>query len=196
MVSWAVAEIQRAARPEWSGLRRYDGGEGAVDRYPHRLRPALPDRLRRQDVRHFEAIRRAVGDEVAIGVDPNTGWSLTDSLCAIEALRPFGLGYIEQPVARRDLEGMAEIRRAALTGDCPAEAPRLTGGERRGPAGRRALARPDRCRIRRRGFPRYHLHHGNAPDSPPAIRTPSATSIIPWAAYCRSLKLQGVSSRT
>jgi muconate cycloisomerase len=35
-------------------------------------------------------------------------------LCAIEALRPFGLGYIEQPVARRDLEGMAEIRRAAL----------------------------------------------------------------------------------
>jgi muconate cycloisomerase len=68
----------------------------------------------RQDVRHFEAIRRAVGDEVAIGVDPNTGWSLTDSLCAIEALRPFGLGYIEQPVARRDLESMAEIRRAEL----------------------------------------------------------------------------------
>jgi muconate cycloisomerase len=67
----------------------------------------------RQDVHNFEAIRRAVGDEVVIGVDPNTGWSLGDSLCAIEALRPLGLGYIEQPVGRRDLDGMAEIRRQA-----------------------------------------------------------------------------------
>jgi muconate cycloisomerase len=67
----------------------------------------------RQDVKHFEAIRRAVGDDVLIGVDPTTGWCLTDALIAIDALRGLGLGYIEQPVARRDLEGMAEIRREA-----------------------------------------------------------------------------------
>jgi muconate cycloisomerase len=67
----------------------------------------------RQDLKNFETIRRAVGDDVVIGIDPNTGWSLTDALCAVQALREFDLGYIEQPVGRRDLEGMAEIRRAA-----------------------------------------------------------------------------------
>jgi muconate cycloisomerase len=67
----------------------------------------------RQDVKNFEAVRRAVGDDVMIGVDPNTGWTLADALSAIRELKPMGLGYIEQPVARRDLAAMAEIRRAA-----------------------------------------------------------------------------------
>lgn len=67
----------------------------------------------RQDVANFAAVRAALGDDVMIGVDPNTGWSLGDALLAIEALKPMGLGYIEQPIARRDLKGMAEIRRAA-----------------------------------------------------------------------------------
>ena len=66
-----------------------------------------------QDVRNFEAVRRAVGESVMIGVDPNTGWTLSSALSAIRELRPLGLGYIEQPVARRDLKGLAEIRRAA-----------------------------------------------------------------------------------
>jgi muconate cycloisomerase len=38
---------------------------------------------------------------------------LTDALAAIDALRDLDLGYIEQPVARRDLDAMAEIRRHA-----------------------------------------------------------------------------------
>lgn len=67
----------------------------------------------RQDVKNFEAVRRAVGEDISIGVDPNTGWTLADALSAIHALKPMGLGYIEQPIARRDLDGMAEIRRAA-----------------------------------------------------------------------------------
>ena len=67
----------------------------------------------RQDVKNFEAVRRAVGDDVMIGVDPNTGWTLPDALSALRELKPMGLGYIEQPVARRDLYAMAEIRRAA-----------------------------------------------------------------------------------
>jgi len=67
----------------------------------------------RQDVRHFEAVRKAVGPDITIGIDPNTGWSLSDSLLAIHAMMPMDLGYIEQPVARRDLRGLAEIRRQA-----------------------------------------------------------------------------------
>jgi L-alanine-DL-glutamate epimerase-like enolase superfamily enzyme len=67
----------------------------------------------RQDVRHFEAVRREVGDDIVIGVDPNTGWSVADSIAALRALRHFDLGYLEQPVARHDLAGMAAVRRAA-----------------------------------------------------------------------------------
>jgi len=67
----------------------------------------------RQDAKNFEAIRRAVGDDVVIGVDPNTGWTMADAISAVNALRGFGLGYIEQPVARKNIKGMAEIRRVA-----------------------------------------------------------------------------------
>jgi len=67
----------------------------------------------RQDVKNFEAVRKALGEDVVIGVDPNTGWTLADSLAAIGELKKLGLGYIEQPIARRDLKGLAEIRRAA-----------------------------------------------------------------------------------
>jgi muconate cycloisomerase len=67
----------------------------------------------RQDVSNFEAVRKAVGGEVMIGIDPNTGWTLADALSAIREIRKLGLGYIEQPVERRDLKAMAEIRRAA-----------------------------------------------------------------------------------
>ncbi len=67
----------------------------------------------RRDVENFQAVRTALGDQVMIGIDPNCGWSLSDALLAIEAIKPMGLGYIEQPIARRDLHGMAQIRRAA-----------------------------------------------------------------------------------
>jgi L-alanine-DL-glutamate epimerase-like enolase superfamily enzyme len=57
----------------------------------------------RQDVKNFAAVRKAVGDGIMIGIDPNTGWTLADALSAIHAIRPMGLGYIEQPIERRDL---------------------------------------------------------------------------------------------
>lgn len=67
----------------------------------------------RQDVKNFEAVRKAVGKDVMIGIDPNAGWTLADALSAIAEIRKMDLGYIEQPIERRDLRGMAEIRRAA-----------------------------------------------------------------------------------
>ena len=67
----------------------------------------------RYDVKVFETVRRAVGDAVMIGVDPNTGWTMADALSAIRELKKMNLGYVEQPIARRDLKGLAEIRRAA-----------------------------------------------------------------------------------
>jgi L-alanine-DL-glutamate epimerase-like enolase superfamily enzyme len=65
------------------------------------------------DAKHFRLVREAVGEDVTIGMDPNTGWSVTDALQALNSLKEHRIGYLEQPVKRQDLAGMAAIRRAA-----------------------------------------------------------------------------------
>jgi L-alanine-DL-glutamate epimerase-like enolase superfamily enzyme len=66
----------------------------------------------REDVENFVAIRKSVGPEVVFGLDPNTGWSVAETLSALDALKDERVDYIEQPVKRYDLKGMAAIRRA------------------------------------------------------------------------------------
>ena len=67
----------------------------------------------RRDVANFAAVRKAVGDDIVIGVDPNTGWTQPDTIAYMEAVREFDLGYLEQPVLRRDIRGLAEIKAQA-----------------------------------------------------------------------------------
>lgn len=67
----------------------------------------------REDVRNFTAIRESVGPDVVIGVDPNTGWQVSETIQAMRALAPVDLGYVEQPIDRRDVAGLARIRQAA-----------------------------------------------------------------------------------
>lgn len=67
----------------------------------------------RQDIANFIAVRQAVGQAITIGIDPNTGWTVAQSIEAIESLRDHDLGYLEQPVARNNLAGLARIRDAA-----------------------------------------------------------------------------------
>jgi len=66
-----------------------------------------------KDMEHLAAIRKAVGEEIVIGLDPNTGWSVAETIQALRGMRPYRVGYLEQPIDRNDLAGMAEIRRAA-----------------------------------------------------------------------------------
>jgi L-alanine-DL-glutamate epimerase-like enolase superfamily enzyme len=65
----------------------------------------------RRDVANFIAVRKAVGPEVVIGMDPNEGWSVSDAVQVARELVPQGLGYLEQPVKRQDIAGMAAVRR-------------------------------------------------------------------------------------
>jgi L-alanine-DL-glutamate epimerase-like enolase superfamily enzyme len=67
----------------------------------------------REDVKNFETVRKVVGDDIVIGVDPNTGWTVPDTISAMRAMTPMGLGYMEQPIGRRDLAGLAHIRAQA-----------------------------------------------------------------------------------
>ena len=64
------------------------------------------------DVDRVRRLREAVGPDVSLRVDANQGWDRATALQAIRALEPYHLDFVEQPVARWDGDGMAEIARA------------------------------------------------------------------------------------
>jgi L-alanine-DL-glutamate epimerase-like enolase superfamily enzyme len=66
----------------------------------------------RADARIFRAIRSAVGGDIVLGMDPNTGWTVAETLQALRDLQNERVDYLEQPVGRYDLKGMAAIRSA------------------------------------------------------------------------------------
>jgi muconate cycloisomerase len=64
-----------------------------------------------EDVRRIGAIRAAVGPGVSLRVDANQGWDRATALKAIRAIAPYDVDFVEQPLPRWDLEGMAELGR-------------------------------------------------------------------------------------
>lgn len=62
------------------------------------------------DVERVRAVRDVVGPSIKIRVDPNTAWTRTTALANIERLAPYNLEFVEQPLPRWDLDGMAELR--------------------------------------------------------------------------------------
>ena len=63
------------------------------------------------DVANLRAVREARPD-ATIRVDANGAWSAKEALASLEALEPFGLELIEQPVRAGDLEGLARVAAA------------------------------------------------------------------------------------
>lgn len=64
-----------------------------------------------RDVKNFIAVRKAVGADTVIGMDPNEGWTVSEATRAVHALASHRLDYLEQPVKRQNIAGMAAIRR-------------------------------------------------------------------------------------
>ena len=63
------------------------------------------------DIERFSAVRKAVGDQVPVGVDANMGWSYTEALDLLPALEALGVSFIEQPFNRHPRQALAEFRR-------------------------------------------------------------------------------------
>jgi len=66
----------------------------------------------REGIDRVAAVREAVGDRMALRVDFNESLALSESAAFICRLEPYRLTLVEQPIARTDLAGLAEIRRA------------------------------------------------------------------------------------
>ena len=65
----------------------------------------------RRTSQRIRRLREALGPAISLRVDANQGWDRPTALKAIRALEPFDLDFVEQPVPRWDLDGMAEIGR-------------------------------------------------------------------------------------
>ena len=64
-----------------------------------------------RDLKNFVAVRKAIGSEAVIGIDPNEGWTVSETIRVIREVSPHRLDYLEQPVKRQNIAGMTAIRR-------------------------------------------------------------------------------------
>jgi L-alanine-DL-glutamate epimerase-like enolase superfamily enzyme len=67
------------------------------------------------DVANLRAIRKAVGDEVYLGVDANGGLDYTTALALCIRLEEFNLYKVEQPIPTWDVDGLARLRKKLHT---------------------------------------------------------------------------------
>jgi mandelate racemase len=63
----------------------------------------------RDDIATLEAVRSAVGGDVALMVDFNQGLNLGEALERCHAIDDFGLAWIEEPIVYENLEGHAQL---------------------------------------------------------------------------------------
>jgi muconate cycloisomerase len=63
------------------------------------------------DVARLRRIRRCVGRRIDLRVDANEAWSPAEAAGHINALEPFGITAVEQPVAHALVDFLADVRR-------------------------------------------------------------------------------------
>ena len=64
------------------------------------------------DIKRIKSVREAVGDEIALRLDPNAAWSTYGTIQTMKALEDCNLQLLEQPIPNWDLKGLAQIRRS------------------------------------------------------------------------------------
>ena len=87
------------------------------------------------------AVRDAVGDDIQIRADANQAYDVKTAVRVIRRMEEGGVEFVEQPVHRDDILGMAEVRAAVnvpIMADEGAETPRTCYAQ---PPPRRRLRR-------------------------------------------------------
>ena len=63
----------------------------------------------REDLQRLEAVRRAVGDDVAIYVDANNGYYPKQAIYMAKEFERYQVGWFEEPVLADDIDGLARV---------------------------------------------------------------------------------------
>jgi L-alanine-DL-glutamate epimerase-like enolase superfamily enzyme len=67
------------------------------------------------DLARVARARELAGPDAFLGVDANGGWSRAEAARAVAGLAPYGIAFVEQPVAADDLEGLRAVRALGVT---------------------------------------------------------------------------------
>ena len=98
------------------------------------------------DVEHVRAVRRAIGDHVALMVDANHAYSLSEALRFARRIEEFDISFFEEPVSPEDYDGYRELRRRISIPVAGGECEYLLAGFRHLLASRCVdIAQPDIC---------------------------------------------------
>lgn len=62
------------------------------------------------DVEVFQAVREAVGPDVRVGIDANEGYDEATTVRVMRQLADYDVAYLEQPLRRTELDGLARLR--------------------------------------------------------------------------------------
>ncbi len=66
-----------------------------------------------QDEARLRAVRNAVGTALRLRIDANGAWGADEAIAFLVRVAPLGIELVEQPVAPRDLEGLARVHQQA-----------------------------------------------------------------------------------
>jgi L-Ala-D/L-Glu epimerase len=85
--------------------------------FVERLRGRKPPHLKvkvglgkQKDVERVAEVRKLLGDAVQLSVDANMEWSLEQAVETLLALKPYGLAWCEEPLAKGQLEACRVLR--------------------------------------------------------------------------------------
>jgi len=78
----------------------------------HRVIYVKVGRAGRDDEDIVAAVREAVGPEPLLRIDANEAWDVPTAVDSIRRLQPYGLDWVEQPVAAGNVSGLARVRRS------------------------------------------------------------------------------------
>jgi len=74
-----------------------------------------------QEIERIRAVRNVVGPNVNLMVDVNQRWSMHQAISIGRRIEDLGLGWLEDPTARNDYQGLAEIARSLDMPVCAGE---------------------------------------------------------------------------
>ena len=88
---------------------------GIVERNIHRVKMKVGKdfgKAEREDIERVAAVRKAVGDDVAVYIDANNGYYPKQAIYMAREFEQLQVGWFEEPTLADDVPGLAEIRRA------------------------------------------------------------------------------------
>jgi len=68
-----------------------------------------------QDIERVKAIREMIGPHISLRADANTSWDVPSALRFIQGVDDYRLTFIEQPISREDVDGLAHLRSKSST---------------------------------------------------------------------------------